>query len=269
MAGRLQGKVAIITGATSGIGEATARVFAAEGATLLLAGRTKDKGEALARELGDRALFQAADVTREADIAALVDTAVAKFGRLDCMFNNAGASTTGTIDTITEQELASGLQLLLGSVVLGVKHAARAMKTQKAGSIINNASVAAHRYGQGGIFYSTAKAAVTHFTRLAGVELGPHGIRVNAISPGAIATPIFWGGSQRANALTQDENDRKLAKLEANLARATPLPRTGHAADIAYAALFLASDEGSFVNSHDLVVDGGRVWQFYERPAEK
>jgi NAD(P)-dependent dehydrogenase (short-subunit alcohol dehydrogenase family) len=265
MAGRLEGKVAIITGATSGIGEATARCFAEAGAKLLIAGRARDKGDALARELGEQVVFQSADVTREADIAALVETAISHFGRLDCLFNNAGATTPGTIDTITEQELTAGLQLLVGSVVFGVKHAARVMKPQGNGCIINNASIAAHRSGQGGIFYSTAKAAVTHFTRLAGVELGPFGIRVNAISPGAIATPIFWGGSTRANTLSDEENERKLAKLEANLARATPLPRTGHAVDIAHAALFLASDEGSFINSHDLVVDGGRIAQFYER----
>ena len=265
MSERLAGKVAIITGATSGIGEATAKVFAAQGAKLVLAGRTREKGEALARELGNDATFQVADVTHEADIAALVDTAVNRFGRLDCMFNNAGASIPGTLETVTESEFAEGMQLLVGSVVFGVKHAARVMKTNGGGSIINNASVAAHRYGQGSIFYSTAKAAVTHYTRLAGVELGPHGIRVNAISPGAIATPIFWGGSARANTLSDEENQRKLAKLESNLAKATPLPRTGHPEDIAYAALFLASDEGSFVNSHDLVVDGGRIWQFHER----
>ena len=270
MTGRLDGKTAIITGATSGIGEATARCFVAEGARLIIAGRTSDKGEARARDLdasGQSVIFQRADVVREADIAALVDTALSRFGRLDCMFNNAGASIPGTVETVTEKELADGMQLLLGSVVFGVKHAARAMKPQGSGSIINNASIAAHRAGQGGSFYSTAKAAVAHFTRIAGVELGPSGIRVNAISPGAIATPIFWGGSARANTMSKEDNDRKLAKLEHNLAHATPLPSTGYAADIAYAALFLASDEGSFVNSHDLVVDGGRIAQFYERPA--
>jgi NAD(P)-dependent dehydrogenase (short-subunit alcohol dehydrogenase family) len=267
MARRLEGKVAIITGATSGIGEATARCFAAEGAKLVIAGRTVDKGEALARELGEAVIFQAADVRRESDIAALVDGAVARFGRLDCMFNNAGASIPGTLESVTEQELADGMQLLVGSVVFGVKHAARVMKST-GGSIINNASIAAHRFAQGGIFYSTAKAAVAHYTRLAGVELGVHGIRVNAISPGAIATPIFYGGSDRVKTLTSQENDRKLAKLEHNLARATPLPRTGLPIDIAHAALFLASDEGSFVNAHDLVVDGGRIWQYFERPRE-
>ena len=158
------------------------------------------------------------------------------------------------------------MKLLLGGVVFGIKHAARVMKPQNAGSIINNSSIAAHRSGQGGYLYSAAKAAVSHVTRLAGAELGPHGIRVNAISPGAIATPIFWGGSARSRTLSDEENRRKQAKLEANLARATPLPRSGGASDIAYAALFLASDEGSFVNCHDLVVDGGRVSLFHERP---
>ena len=110
-----------------------------------------------------------------------------------------------------------------------------------------------------------AKAAVAHMTRLAGADLGQHNIRVNAISPGAVATPIFWGGSQRAQTLSDEENQRKMEKLEANLAKATPLPRAGLADDIAFAAVFLASDEGSFINSHDLVVDGGRIAMFNEK----
>jgi NAD(P)-dependent dehydrogenase (short-subunit alcohol dehydrogenase family) len=265
MTERLKGKVAIITGATSGIGAETARVFAHHGAQLVLAGRTVDKGEALARELGDAAIFQRADVMQEADVAALVDAAVTRFGRLDCLFNNAGGPDRGTLETVTEADFDYSLKLLLGSVVFGIKHATRAMKEQ-GGSIINNSSIAAHRTGQGGYLYAAAKAAVSHVTVLAGNELGRYGIRVNAISPGAIATPIFWGGSQRANALSDDDNRRKQEKLERNLARATPLPRSGLAADIAHAALFLASDEGSFVNAHDLVVDGGRIAQFFERP---
>jgi NAD(P)-dependent dehydrogenase (short-subunit alcohol dehydrogenase family) len=268
MAGRLEGKVAIITGATSGIGEATARRFAAEGARLVIAGRTVDKGEALARELGEGVLFRRADVLREADIAALVDAALERFARLDCMFNNAGASAPEALESVTEQDFEKVMKLLLGSVVFGIKHAARAMKPQRSGSIINNSSIAAHRSGQGGLLYSTAKAAVSHFTRLSGVQLGPHGIRVNAISPGAIATPIFWGGSARAQTLSDEENRAKQAKLEQNLARATPLPRSGLGEDIANAALFLASDEGSFVNCHDLVVDGGRISQFHEKPRD-
>jgi NAD(P)-dependent dehydrogenase (short-subunit alcohol dehydrogenase family) len=183
------------------------------------------------------------------------------------LFNNAGAPTPGEIETITEEEFDRGMKLLVGSVMFGIKHAARAMKS-RGGSIINNSSIAAHRLGQGGVLYSAAKAAVSHITRIAGAKLGPSGIRVNAISPGAIATPIFWGGSARAQTISAEENARKLAKLEGNLARATPLPRSGVANDIAYAAVFLASDEGSFINAHDLVVDGGRIAQFFERPPQ-
>ena len=262
----LADKVAIITGATSGIGEATARLFAAEGAALVIAGRNVAKGEALARELGDRAVFQAADITREDDIAALVATASARFGRLDCMFNNAGGPTPGVLETVTAQQVDYAMTLLFSSTLFGIKHAAAAMKGTGGGSIINNASIAAHRLSQGEMLYSCAKAAVSHLTRLMGVQLGPQGIRVNSISPGAIATPIFWGG---AGTSTDEVNAKRLAKLQKNLALATPTPRSGLADDIAQAALFLASDAGSFVNCHDLVVDGGRIWQFNERPREE
>lgn len=265
MTGRLQDKVVIITGATSGIGEATARRFAAEGARLVLAGRTVDKGEALARELGGETIFQRTDVMHEADIAALVDKAVERFGRLDCLFNNAGAGERSSVESVTEEQFAEVMRLLVGSVVFGMKHAARVMKPQGGGSIINNSSIAAHRINQGGYLYSGAKAAVSHLTRLAGAELGPHGIRVNAISPGAIATPIFWGGSARANTLSDEENRQKFEKLQRNLAHATPTPRAGLADDIANAAVFLASDEAGYVNCHDLVVDGGRIAMFNEK----
>jgi NAD(P)-dependent dehydrogenase (short-subunit alcohol dehydrogenase family) len=263
MPGRLDGKVAVITGATSGIGAATARRFVAEGARVVIAGRSEERGNALAGELG-QAVFHRADVMHEAEIAAVIDATVSRFGKLDCLFNNAGASTPGELDTITEEQFDYGMKLLVGSVMFGIKHAARVMTA--GGSIINNSSIAAHRLGQGGTLYSAAKAAVSHITRIAGAKLGPNGIRVNSISPGAIATPIFWGGSAKAQTLSAEDNARKLAKLEGNLARATPLPRSGIANDIAYAAVFLASDEGSFINSHDLVVDGGRIAQFYERP---
>jgi NAD(P)-dependent dehydrogenase (short-subunit alcohol dehydrogenase family) len=266
---RLQDKVAIITGATSGIGEATARVFAAHGARLVIAGRSRERGEALAQELhtqyGDRFIFQPVNVIHEQEVAALVDATVNHFGRLDCLFNNAGAGERSSVESVTEEEFDRVMRLLVGSAVFGMKHAARVMKESGGGSIINNASIAAHRIHQGGYLYSGAKAAVSHLTRLAGVELGPWNIRVNAISPGAIATPIFWGGSTRAQALSETENAQKMAKLQNNLANATPTPRSGLADDIAYAALFLASDEGSYINCHDLVVDGGRVAMFNEK----
>lgn len=265
MGNRLEGKVAIVTGGTSGIGEATVRRFAAEGAKVVIAGRTEDKGEALAAELGDAVAFRRTDVTHEAEVAALVDAAVERFGRLDVLFNNAGAPDRSTPEEVDEATFDASMRLLVGSVVFGIKHAARVMKPQGGGAVINNSSVAALRYGQGSYLYSGAKAAVSHLTRVAGVDLGLHGIRVNAISPGAIATPIFWGGSQRAQTLSDEENAKKLEKLEKNLANATPTPRAGLADDIANAAVFLASDEAGFVNCHDLVVDGGRVWMFNER----
>jgi NAD(P)-dependent dehydrogenase (short-subunit alcohol dehydrogenase family) len=265
MPGRLDKKVAVITGATSGIGEATARVFVAEGSRVVVAGRSAERGEQLAAELGGNAFFFRADVMHEAEIAAVIDAAVTRFGQIDCLFNNAGAGTPGELDTITEEQFDFGMKLLVGSVMFGIKHAARAMGT-RGGSIINNSSIAAHRLGQGGALYSAAKAAVSHVTRIAGAKLGPSGIRVNSISPGAIATPIFWGGSAKAQTLSAEDNARKMAKLEGNLAKATPLPRSGVANDIAHAAVFLASDEGSFINAHDLVVDGGRIAQFFERP---
>jgi NAD(P)-dependent dehydrogenase (short-subunit alcohol dehydrogenase family) len=138
------------------------------------------------------------------------------------------------------------------------------LKAAGGGAIINNSSIAAIRHNQGNILYAAVKAAVTHYTRMVGVELGPFNIRVNAISPGAIATPIFWGGSARANTLPDEENASKFEKLKRNLAKATPIPESGLAEDIAEAALYLASDAGRFVNCHDLVVDGGRSHLFRE-----
>lgn len=128
-------------------------------------------------------MFRAANVSKQSDIAALIDMAMERFGYLDCLFNNAGGPDRGTLTTVTEQDSDYILRLLLGSAVFGIKHAARVMCPRAQGSIIINASIAAHRSGQGGYLYSTAKAAVSHVTRLAGVELGAHGVRVNAISP--------------------------------------------------------------------------------------
>jgi len=262
--GQLQGKVAVITGGTSGIGEATAELFVAQGAQVVLTGRSEEKGQLLASRLGQSAIYVAADVTKEEDIKLAIDQAIERFGRLDVLFNNAGGPTAGNLDDITREEINYGVDLLLTSTMLGIRYAIEPMKVAGGGSIINNSSIAGLRYRQGNGLYSALKAAVTHYTRLAGVELGPHGIRVNAISPGAIATPIFWGGSGRANTLSDEDNARKMEKLKGNLAKATPIPRSGIAEDIANAALFLASDAGSYINSHDLVVDGGRTAMFNE-----
>ena len=251
-------------GGTSGIGEATAELFVAEGAKVVLTGRSTEKGVALADRLGPAAIYHEADVMREADIKASIDLAIDRFGGLDVLFNNAGGQTPGSFESITTEQIDYGVHLLLSSVMLGIRYAIEPMKARGGGSIINNSSIAALRYRQGNPLYSAVKAALTHYSKLAGVELGPHNIRVNVISPGAVETPIFWGGSARANTLSDEENAEKMAKLTANLAKATPLPRSGFAADIAEAALYLASDAGRFVNSNDLVVDGGRTSMFNE-----
>ena len=267
MGNRLEDKIAIITGGTSGIGAATAELFAAEGAQVVIAGRSEAKGQALADRLGERVTYQRQDVMVEDDVRGVIDDTAERFGRLDVLFNNAGGPTAGTVLDITAENVDYGFRLLFTSCVLGMRHAIPHMLATGGGCIINNSSVAALRHLQGNILYSAVKAALTHYSKLAGVELGPKGIRVNVISPGAIATPIFWGGSERANTLPDEENARKLAKLQRNLARATPLKVSGLDRDIATAALYLASEEGRFVNSHDLVVDGGRTSMFNEDPS--
>ena len=266
MGNRLQDKVAIITGGTSGIGAATAELFAAEGAQVVIAGRSEEKGQALADRLGERVTYRRQDVMVEADLRGVIDDTAERFGKLDILFNNAGGPTPGNVGDITAENVDYGFRLLFTSCVLGMRFAIPHMLASGGGCIINNSSVAAIRHLQGNILYSAVKAGLTHYSKLAGVQLGPQGIRVNVISPGAIATPIFWGGSERANTLPDEENARKLEKLQRNLARATPLKVSGLDRDIATAALYLASDEGRFVNCHDLVVDGGRTSMFNEDP---
>lgn len=257
MTDRLKGKVALITGGTSGIGEATVELFVAEGAKVMIVGRNAEKGAAMTQALGADSRFFAADVRREAEIKAAIDETVKQFGRLDILFNNAGGNTGGDVETFTQAHFDDAMALLLSSVLFGIKHAAPIMKAQGWGSIINNSSVAALRTHMGGYLYSIAKAGVTQATKLAGMELGRHGISVNCISPGGIATPIFFGGSGRAAKMEEAHVAASMAKLEGNLAKATPIQKAGVPNDIAHAALFLASDEGHYVNCHDLVVDAG------------
>jgi NAD(P)-dependent dehydrogenase (short-subunit alcohol dehydrogenase family) len=257
MAGRLNGKVALITGGTSGIGEATVELFVAEGAKVVIVGRNAEKGEAQAKALGPNTRFFRADVMAESEIAASVKAATDAFGRLDILFNNAGGNTAGGPTDFTEANFDHAMKLLLSSTLYGIKHAAPVMMKNGWGAIINNSSVAALRTHMGGYLYSIAKAGVTQATKMAGMELGRHGVTVNCISPGGIATPIFFGGSARADGMDDERRAATMAKLERNLAKATPIQKTGVPMDIAYAALFLASDEGHYVNCHDLVVDAG------------
>ena len=264
MTKRLDNRVALITGGTSGIGAETARLFIQEGAKVVISGRSEEKGQMLSEELGENSQYLVSDVTKEEDIENSVKETVNQFGKLDILFNNAGGPVGAGIEKVTQKDIDYGVHLLLASVILGTKYAIEPMRKNGGGCIINNSSIAGIRYRQGDPLYAALKAGVTHYTRMSGVELGPDNIRVNSISPGAIATPIFWGGSQRANTLSTEENDKKLEKLKSNLAKAVPLNRSGLAVDIAEAALYLASDAGSFVSCQDIVVDGGRTAMFNE-----
>ena len=252
----LDGKVAIITGGTSGIGARTAALFVEEGAKVVIAGRRRDVGEALAQRLGQAASFVQTDVAHEAELKALIDGTAARFGRLDCLFNNAGYGILQrSIVDLDIAEYDAMMAVVVRAVMLGMKFAAPIMLRQRSGSIINTGSIAAHRSGLSSHTYSAAKAAVVHATRCVAAELGESNIRVNSISPGAIVTGVF------AKGVGIDSNlaDRYLATVTERFAQAQPIPRAGLPEDIARAALYLASDAGSFVNGIDLVVDGGVI----------
>src|SRR3954462_6516916 len=260
--GRLDGKVAVITGATSGIGLRTAEVFVAEGAKIVIAGRRVPEGEALAKQLGSNCVFRLTDVTAEAQMQALIALAIEKFGRIDCLFNNAGGpAQTGGIEGLEVERFDAAMATLLRSVMLGMKHAAPHMKKQGFGSIINNGSIAGRLAGfSSSVVYGAAKAAVIHLTRCVAMELGEAGIRVNSISPGMIATGILG----KALGLSVEAAEKTPDTMRQIFRTAQPIRRAGLPEDIAHAAVFLASDESSFINGHDLVVDGaitgGRNW---------
>jgi NAD(P)-dependent dehydrogenase (short-subunit alcohol dehydrogenase family) len=260
--GRLNDKVAVITGATSGIGLRTAEVFVAEGAKVVIAGRRASEGEALAARLGPNCIFRQTDVTVDAQVKELIELAVGTFGRLDCLFNNAGGpAQTGGIEGLEADRFDAAMAVLLRSVMLGMKYAAPYMKKQRSGSIINNGSIAGRLAGYStSLVYSTAKAAVVHLTKCVAMELGESGVRVNSISPGLIATGIFG----KALGLSTAAAEKTPETIRNAYATAQPIPRAGLPDDIAYAAVFLASDESGFINGHDLVIDGaitgGRNW---------
>lgn len=246
----LTGKRVVITGGASGIGEGTVRRFVTEGARVVVADLQDAKGHTLVDTLGGAAVYQHADVAEEHDVKAAIGRALDEFGRLDCMFNNAGfGGTVGPIESTPVEEYDRTMNVLLRGVFLGMKHAAPVMKAQGSGSIISTASVAGLGGGRGPHIYSAAKAAIINLTRSVALELGESGVRVNCICPGGIATPLLakgLGGSDDAVDLVRGA----LANLQA-------IKRSGIPEDIANAALWLASDESSFVNGHALVVDGG------------
>lgn len=251
---RLQGHHAVITGAASGIGEGTARLFASEGATVVLADVDDDRGKTVAAELGDAARYVHVDVSVEGEIERAIEMSLAEFGGLDSVCNNAGiAGSPGMVEDMDAAVFDNVVSILLRGVFLGLRAAARVMRPAGHGSIINTASVAGVLANYGGHDYSACKAAVIQLTRTAANELGEHGVRVNAVLPGAIATAIFG----RAAGLTGAEAQDSAALAGRAIANAAPIPRAGQPADVAEAVLWLASDASAYVNGIALPVDGG------------
>ncbi len=264
--GKLDGKISIITGGASGIGEATVRLFAQEGAKIVIGDILDDYGSKLADELGQNVEFVHTDVNEEKDIRALVRYAKKSLGQLDIIFNNAGADKIYTeFENISVNDFDWTIGVHLRATFLGMKYAVRAMKKQRSGSIINVGSVAGFQAGYASHLYSAAKAGIIHMTKTVSWELAPFGIRVNCVCPGAISTAIFGkaAGMSQAQALKIIPDIKKVFKT------IQPIRRAGLPEDIARAVLWLASNDSSFVTGQALLIDGGILngpnYEAYER----
>lgn len=254
MAGRLEGKVCVVTGGVSGIGLGTVELFVAEGAQVVAADIQDEKGRMLEERFGGAVRYAHCDVTLEDHIEAAVKLAASEFGGLDVLFNNAGISDMmRTIPDIEAGKWSWIFDVLVRGPALGIKHAAPLMIERGGGSIINTASIAGLQAGWGPVAYSSAKAAVIHLSRCAAAQLSPQKIRVNAICPGLIATSIF-GASY---GLPREVADQMAAQIAENAPMAQPIPKAGMPEDIAKAALYLACDDSVFVTGTHMVVDGG------------
>lgn len=248
---RYEGKVAVVTGAAQGIGAATAEKLASEGAAVYLGDVDEDLGVEAAERIGSAAHFRHCDVTVENDIAALIHLAASEQGRLDLLFNNAGNSEPrAPIDEVEQADLEAGMRLLLGSVVLGMKHGARVMKEQGYGSIVSNASVAAVLGGMGSPVYSACKAGIVGLTRNVAADLCQYGIRVNAIAPWGVATAMS-ARSLFGDPAMVDET------TALNVQRSPLRGRAGSVEDCANAVAWLGSEEAGFITGQLVVVDGG------------
>jgi NAD(P)-dependent dehydrogenase (short-subunit alcohol dehydrogenase family) len=252
---RLKNKVAVITGGCSGIGLGTVERFVDEGARVMVGDIDDAAGAALEARFEGRVAYQHCDVMEEPQIEALMATAVARFGGLDIVFNNAGAG--GTPDGIADMT-AEGWDrtqgLLLRSVALGIRHAVPHMLARGGGAIVNTASIAGVQSGAAPIAYSVAKAGVIHLTRLAGAELARSGIRVNAVCPGLILTNIFTANTERVPAEAAPHVKQMLSRIAPH---SQPIAKAGLPDDIAKAVVFFASDDSAFVTGEHLLVDGG------------
>jgi NAD(P)-dependent dehydrogenase (short-subunit alcohol dehydrogenase family) len=251
MAQRLAGKVGVITGGASGIGLATARRFAAEGAQLVLGDRNESLLATVAEELGDAVATEVIDVTVESDIERLVARAVATFGGLDVAVNCAGLGTLAPVAVHSLDEWNTVVGVCLTGTFLSLKHEAVAMQaTGRGGAIVNLASINAKVPAKGMAAYCSAKAGVEMLTRCAAMELGPEGIRVVALGPGLVETPLT-------------EYAKLLPQIGQAYLDSVPLGRVGAPDDIANAALFLVSDEASWVSGETLYVDGAESTNGY------
>lgn len=254
MSGRLDGKVALITGAASGIGLESVELFLAEGARVIAADIQDAKGRIPEQRFPNALRYVHCDVTLEQDIAAAVALADTEFGGLDILFNNAGiADGVNDVADITTGGWDKIFSILVRGPALGIKHAAPLMIAGGGGSIVNTASIAGMQAGYGPIAYSSAKAAVLHLSRVVAAQLSPQKVRVNAICPGLIATSIIGV----AMGLSRESSDQMAARVAESASGAQPVPRAGMPRDIAEAALYLASDASAFVSGTHLVVDGG------------
>ena len=242
---RFKGKSVIVTGGASGIGEASVRRFHSEGAAVLIADLSDEKGEALARELGDgRALYFRTDVSRWEEVQRMVDRAVAEFGTLDVLFNNAGIGCLAETPDLSIDQWQRVIDVDLNGVFFGCKAAIPVMKKNGGGAIVNNASISGLMGDFGNTAYNAAKGGVVNYTRAASVDHAKDGIRINAVCPGPVATPLMS---------TVD----LIPQLKEMWQRAVPIGRFADPEEIAAVAVFLASDDASFLVGAIIPVDGG------------
>jgi NAD(P)-dependent dehydrogenase (short-subunit alcohol dehydrogenase family) len=251
---RFAGKVAVITGAASGIGKAAVLKLAGEGAHVFAADIDEAGGKALAEQSNGKIDFVRCDVTVPSDIEALMNTAAEKTGGIDIVFNNAAAGgDRAPIDEITPEGWDRSMDLILKSVAMGIRYASPHMKGRKGASIVNTASVAALGAGYSPTAYAVAKAGVLHLTKVAATDLAQYGIRVNAICPGFINTNIFTSSLEVPDA-SKDAAKAIIADMSAH---AQPVARGGQPEDIANAVAYLASEDSAFMTGTHMLVDGG------------